>query len=138
MKIRECLLWVLLLIMAGTMLTFFAMAWWPYKPLRIDAVSVDKTQVCRGDEMCFQFTGEKFYEMPVNVLIELVDGERYQVMKYTSNMPKGTIFRKRCFIVPHFVKPGKYQIVWSGAYEMNAFNTVHMKARSEWIQVGKK
>jgi hypothetical protein len=132
---KEIVFWVILSATAFAGIYFFALASWPYVPARVESIIPEKQSVCRGGELCFVWKGEKFYDMPVNILVELVDGERYAVMSYSSNTPKGSVFRKRCFLVPYHVKPGTYRIQWTGTYPMNAFNTVHLKAISNDIEI---
>jgi hypothetical protein len=134
-RIREILFWGTMLLMVSILLYIFFLAAYPYKPLRLDSMVVNKDQVCRGGELCFVFKGEKFYPIPADVTVELSNGERYQVMKYTANNPVGTVFRQRCFIVPYHVKPGKYEVIWTGKYEPNAFQSVYIKKKSNWIEV---
>jgi hypothetical protein len=134
-KLSDFLLWTLLvgLILVSGYVAYLAL--YPYDPLRIDKIVPDKTTVCRGGDLCFQFEGEKFYDIPTNVVIELINGEVYGVMAYSSNSPKGKVFKKRCFIVPYNIKPNTYQIRWTGVYEFNALNHVRKTAKSEFITV---
>lgn len=133
--LKEVIFWGIIGITTAIGLYLIILAAYSYKPLVVESVVPDEQVVCRGEELCFIFRGEKFYDVPAYVTVELVNGERYVVMNYASNTPKGSIFRKRCFFVPYHVKPAKYQIVWTGSYQMNAFNIVHVRANSDWVEV---
>jgi hypothetical protein len=134
-NLRECATIFLYVVLASACLSVLAMVWWPYKPLQIDSFTVDKTVVTRGDSICYTIKGEKFYDMPVDVTIELIDGESVAIMSYTANMPKGKLCRTRCFLVPYHVKPGLYRVNWTGVYTMNALNHVRVRMQSEFVRV---
>jgi hypothetical protein len=108
---------------------------WPYNPIRVDRINIDKAVVAHGEKICFQFEGAKFMPVPVNVIIELVNGESFEIMKYSSNNAVGTKFKKRCFIVPHHIPPTKYQLKWSGVYPINALRHIPKSKLSDWIEV---
>ena len=134
-SLSEILFWAMFFALIALFVIMGYFTWYPYTPVRVDGIIPDKTEVCRGEELCFMFKGEKFYEMPVEILVELTNGERYYVMRYTSNTPKGDVFNRRCFIVPNSVKPNNYRIEWTGTYKMNMLREVHKKGYSGWIEV---
>ena len=110
---------------------------WPYNPIRIDDLNLSKTEVAQGEELCFQFQGEKLLPVPVKVIIELVNGEAIHIMSYEANNPVGEKFKARCFDVPYNVKPNRYQLRWSGGYQVNPLRTILRTKLSEWITVTK-
>jgi hypothetical protein len=124
---------VLLTALVVIMFVGLTMALYPYQPIRVDKFCIDKTVVTHGEKVCFRFEGEKFMPVPVNVLIELANGENIEIMKYTSNNPVGTTFKQRCFLMPHHVIPNRYQIRWTGVYPVNALN--RKTVSSQWITV---
>lgn len=130
-----------LLIIAALLLSvWLKMGWdlfYPYDPIQIDKFTVDKTVVQSGERMCFQFEGEKFYNVPASVVLELTNGESIALMSYDANNPAGKVLRKRCFTIPHHTFPGKYQIRWTAIYQMNSFRTVRKTVKSDWIEVRK-
>jgi hypothetical protein len=111
--------------------------WLPQDPVRIDKIKIEPVAVRIGEKFCFQFTGEKYIAAPVAVSVELVNGEAYEIMKYSSNTPVGNVFKKRCFVVPPYVLPGRYHIRWSGTYHVNFINDVIKTADSECFDVVK-
>ena len=126
---------ILLVLLTASLFGIVSLAYYPYKPLEVKSFVASKDTVTKGCELCYTLTGEKFYNMPVDVTIELIDGESVAIMNYTANMPKGEIARKRCFIVPYHVKAGKYRINWTGVYTMNALNHIRVRAQSQEITV---
>jgi hypothetical protein len=133
--VTDVLLWVLLAILTLVVLYGGILAWFPYNPLRLDSFTLDKTEVCRGEKVCFKITGEKFYPVPVHVSVELINGESIAIVNYVSNHPVGEGFKPRCFNIPYHIEPKKYQLRWTGVYQMNAFNYVRRTALSEWITI---
>jgi hypothetical protein len=132
---HEILFWGVLGLMLFVGIYFLGMAVWPYTPVRVDSITPSKTKVCRGEELCFRFVGEKYYDMTTQINVELVNGEAYAVMTYASDNPKGLIEKERCFIVPYHVKPNNYHIRWTGNYHMNAFKTVRKSFLTDWVEV---
>ena len=109
--------------------------WWPYNPIRIDEVKVDKDIVATGERICFQIAGEKFMPVQVKVIVELVNGESMHIVSYDSNVPVGDKFIPRCFIVPYSIIPRQYQIRWTGGYQVNMLRVVTKRALSKWITI---
>jgi hypothetical protein len=123
-----------IVVVISVLVTFAFKAFWPYNPVRIDSFYTDKSGAVHGEKVCVRVIGEKLLPVPVDVTIALANGESYQVMKYTSNLPPGTFFPKRCFLVPHII-PGKYRVRWTGVYTVNAFNHVTRTALTDWIEI---
>jgi hypothetical protein len=134
-KIITCILEVLLSLFGISLLYLMFLAFYPYEPVRIDKFLIDKPKVSVGEKLCFQFAGEKFHAVPVEVSIELMDGENYFIMSYDSNNPVGCVFKKRCFIIPYHVEPGKYRLRWTGIYVMNMFNHIRKTVQSDMFEV---
>jgi hypothetical protein len=132
---REITLWVLQAVFMVILAYSAYQLWWPVEILRIDSVKVFQTEIKRGDLLTFQFTGEKLLPLPVHANIELINGERIAIMAYTSNNPVGTVFSRRSFIVPYHILPGRYQIKWTGVYEVNALRTITLTTKSEGITI---
>lgn len=133
MSITVKLLIALLLTLVGSLCVFLVLAVYPYDVLRIDKIIVDREEVVPGDKICFVLQGEKFYDVAGKVLVELVNGEAIEIMKYEANNPPGRLSSPyRCFIWPK-VLPGKWKIRWSAVYPMNAFNNRPEKILSDWI-----
>jgi hypothetical protein len=126
---------LLLATLTGILLVGTIMAVYPYKPLRVDSFRLDKTVATHGEKVCILVTGEKLMDVPVHILIELVDGESYEIMRYGSNTPPGDKFKPRSFIVPHHIKPGMYRVRWTGVYPVNALNHVRYTFLSEYIEI---
>jgi hypothetical protein len=139
--LRDKVFWGVVALVVGVMGYILILATWPYNPLRLDSFTINKTEVIRGEEVCFKITGEKFYNVPVRVVLELVDGEDLKlsrsisVITYGSNQPKGSGFPERCFNVPSQVRNQPYKLRWTGTYEMNGFNHPRYVAHSEWLAV---
>jgi len=132
---REILVRVLFILLIMITTFGFVQIWWPYNPVRVDNFIIEKTILNQGESTYFQFQGEKFYNIPCHVSIELVNGENFAIMSYVSNNPKGTIFKKRSFIIPYHIPAGKYQLRWTGVYEMNPLNSVTKVAYSKFITI---
>jgi hypothetical protein len=108
---------------------------WPYEPLRLDSITAEKSVACRGEELCFTIKGYKYHNIMAQVNVDLINSESIAIMHYPASMPAGEICRKRCFVVPHHVKPGKYKINWSATYEVNAFRNVTYRGQSEEVEI---
>jgi hypothetical protein len=134
-RLKEILFYSMLIGLALVCGSLMLFAWYPYTPLRIDSFPLDKTEVLQGGEICFTVNGEKFYDIPVDVNIELINGESMSMVNYRANNPKGLLHKTRCFVIPYHVKPGYYQVRWSGVYQMNAFNYVRLVQLSDWVVV---
>ena len=126
---------VLLFLFVFVLIYLIGMALYPYEPVRIDKFLISKNKVVVGEKLCFQFTGQKFYSVPVTVSIELTNGENYFVMSYDSNNPVGSVFKKRSLIIPYHVEAGKYRLRWTGVYQMNPFNIVRRTVLSDAFEV---
>jgi hypothetical protein len=134
-KAKDYMFWVLLsTLMIGTCSILF-LVWYPYKPVTIESYTVNREAVCRGGEICHLLSGIKNLPLPVNVSVELLDGEAYDLTHYISNSPVGRMDRRRCFNIPYHVKPGKYRLHWTGSYEVNPFNTVKIRVHSQEFEV---
>jgi hypothetical protein len=133
--ISDYLVWILLGMLIAAVGYVAFLAFYPRDPIRIDSMPINKTQACRGERVCFQILGEKFYPVPVRVSVELVNGEGIAIVNYISNHPPGSKFPQRCFNVPYHVEPGKHRIRWTGVYEMNSFQHVVKKMMSEPITI---
>ena len=114
--------------LVGRVIVWFAL---PANPMRIDSFKIDRAEVKQGEKICFLFQGEKFLALPVKVTVEMVNGEGIEVMSYTSNNPVGTLFKKRCFIVPYSAEPGKYFLRWTGTWPVNPIQSVTKVVRSD-------
>ena len=125
----------MMVVLLALLFISFVAAVYPYKPLRVDKIILSSHDVAKGDRVCFLFKGEKFYDMSANITVELVNGEAYHIMSYTSETPAGTMFKPRCFIIPQNIEPGQYQIRWTGVFYMNPFNYPKQRHMSEWINV---
>jgi hypothetical protein len=110
-------------------------AFYPYEPIRIEQIEINKTVVQRGEAIMFHFKGEKLMAVPVHATIELVNGERIAAISYTSNNPPGDKFPWRRFIVPYTAIPGKYRIKWTGVYEVNPIRSIVVMKYSDPIEV---
>lgn len=108
---------------------------YPYKPIRVDEFKVWPDVVEQGQEVNFQFVGEKFIDIPVKVLIEVVNGSRIELIKYESNMPTGDRFKRRSFIMPYTVKPEKVMMCWTGTYKVNPVREISYTKCSKYITV---
>jgi hypothetical protein len=131
----DYLIWILLAMLIGVVVYVGFLAWYPFNPIRIDSMPISKTEVCRGERVCFRIIGEKFYAVPVKVSVELVNGEGIAIINYVSNHPPGSKFPPRCFNVPYHVEPGQYRVRWTGVYEMNAFNHVRKVVMSDTLTI---
>jgi hypothetical protein len=81
------------------------------------------------------FSGKKFMDITSHITIELVNGERIQIMSYDSNTSPGEAFKKRSFIIPYHIQPTKYQIVWTGTYPVNGLRDMRVMTKSKWIEI---
>lgn len=133
--IKDGAFWIIFSCLAAILIYSAYQLWWPVTIIRVDSVKVFSTEARRGDTVTFQFVGEKFLPLPVHANIELVNGERIALMSYTSNNPVGNVFSRRSFIVPYHILPGKYQIKWTGVYEVNALRTITLTIKSEGITI---
>jgi hypothetical protein len=134
--VKDKAFWVIFSLLVISMGYMVSIAAWPYKPVRVDSIIIDKEEAKRGDEVCFQFYGEKFYDIPTEITVELVNGERFEVAKYTSCTTPGVTFKPRCFIVPSNINIDSYRVQWTGVNYMNALNKVTTKGFSDnWIKI---
>jgi hypothetical protein len=131
----KTLTYILLSLLISVLISILFMVWYPYNPLTVNTLKVNKSIVSRGECISFKVDGEKHYAIPVDVTVELVDGYAYFIMSYTSNNPPGKLFRERPFLIPYHIKPGKYRIRWTGVYNMNSLNVVRVKALSDEFEV---
>jgi hypothetical protein len=108
---------------------------YPYEPIRIDRLDIDKTECSVGDTVCVQMVGEKLLPLPVRVTLSLVNGSSITIETYWSNSPVGNKFRSRCFNVPFHIATNWYQVQWDGAYPINNNRTVYKQVLSKPIYV---
>ena len=109
---------------------------WPYDPIRVDTVRLDKYEATHGEKVCFFVEGKKFLDLPAKVSIELVDGEAIYVMSYNSQHPPGTQFKGRCFLVPlHTVPKDTYVVRWIARYQVNPIREVVETKDSDFIKI---
>jgi hypothetical protein len=119
-----------------SLIVIIIMALWPYEPMRIDKFLVDKTEVCRGGVVTFQFVGEKMTDVSPDISVDFVDGEAIPLMTYAGANPKGTLLKARSFVVPFHSKVNQdYQIRWTAKYPMNIFNKVTITKLSPFVKV---
>lgn len=134
-RLQEIVMWTLL----GCLMSILGIVCWqlfyPYQPIRVDEIKIFQKELQRGDELTFQFIGEKLMDIPVHATVELENGERIAAITYSSHNPVGTLFRKRTFIVPSHTVPGKYRIKWTGVYEVNPLRSITVVKHSDWITV---
>jgi hypothetical protein len=152
--VNEVLWYVFLLVSLASFSVCGWMLFYPYDPIRIDEIklgysttdAVGKTSyhefagraaINQGDEICFQFVGEKFMPVPVKAMIELVDGQTIFMIAYESNNPPGCKFSWRCFDIPYSVRPHAYQIRWSGVYPVNPLRKISETKLSPYFDVRK-
>lgn len=130
---------ILINILLAVMLVMFFYVmykmWYPYEPVKAARVLVNSTSLHRGDVIGFLLDGEKMLPVPVEITIELTNGENYPIMHYHSNLPVGKLYKWRHFIIPLHVIPGKYRVHWTGVYEMNAVNTVRRSYYSCEVEI---
>jgi hypothetical protein len=134
-NIKGYLFDVFLIVVSLYAIVLLFLALWPSDPIRVDSISLNKTTVEQGKEICFKFEGEKYHPIPVAATIELVNGESVALMNYTSNNPVGGPFKWRCFSIPYHVPPGKWQLRWTGRYQMNPLRHVIKTKDSGWFEV---
>lgn len=107
-----------------------------YEPIRVDALMLDKYETIHGEKVCFAISGEKFYNIPSKVTIELVDGEAIHIMSYLSHHPPGTRFKPRCFLVPpHAMPKSNYVVRWSATYHVNPIRDIVATKDSAFLNV---
>jgi hypothetical protein len=111
------------------------MLWYPYEPIRIDALHIDKTEARVGELLCFTMVGEKLMPIPVRVAVELVDGEGVGIVNYWSNVPMGLKFKERCFNIPMHIKTNHYQVKWTGTYSVNGLRNITKEVLSKPIYI---
>lgn len=74
---------------------------WPFEPIRIDAVLINKTEVMRGGEICFDLVAEKLLPFPADTQIDITNGINVPLFNYTSNAKVGKLKScPRCSFVP--------------------------------------
>jgi hypothetical protein len=125
----------LLLVLIAIIVGSFVVALYPYEPLRVDKFIVDKDVAKRGEKVCFQFEGEKYYDVYTEATVELVNGEAFHIMSYSLNMTKGTDFKQRCFMIPASICPSGYRIRWTGSFDINPLNHPKRVFYSDLIEV---
>jgi hypothetical protein len=132
---KDIVFWGILLFMIGTITIMGWQAWYPYDPVTFNYLSVDKSTVCRGQELCYTIDADKNLDVPAKVAIEMANGENILIMTYDAHMPVGHVRRKKCFVVPYHVKPEKYRISWTGTYEVSPFQYVRKTILSDIVEV---
>lgn len=140
---KDYLLSILLILLFITVVFTVYQLWWPVEPVKItgitllssDGITPSSKVVKRGETMYFIFDGQKLLPVPVRVSIELVNGERMAIMTYDSNTPVGYVFKKRSFIIPYHIQPGRYRLVWTGNYFINSLRVEMRTVQSDWITI---
>jgi hypothetical protein len=117
----------------GGLVTYWLVA--PYEPMRIDYFILDKQVVMQGERMTFTFKGEKFLPVHADVVLELVNGETFQLMSYYVNNNVGSVLKPRPFNIPYHVQPGKYRLRWTGSWRVNPIRVIKKSITSDWIEV---
>ena len=97
---------------------------YPYNPLEIKDISMEKTEYVPGEKVCLFFTAEKYMDIPAIVSIEMVNGEKIEVMRYVSHNPPGSVFKRRCFVMPTSIDAGDYRLKWTGIYPVNGLRNI--------------
>ena len=136
MKIfKDIFFWGILIILASGLFCVMWMSLYPYKPMRIDHLAIDKTAATVGDSLCIQMVGEKLLPVPVHVSIELVNGYGIAIANYDSNTAIGTTFKPRCFNIPMHIETSTYRVRWTGTYILNEFRRITLVVYSEPIHI---
>ncbi len=117
------------------LLVILFMMFFPYKPIDINKLCLNKTSAIRGEEVLFLLDANKNMDILVNANLELVDGVSYGLFSYTTYHSRLKRPRWRSFVVPSHIKPGKYQLRWTGVYQVNCLNTVIVSTVSDWIDI---
>ena len=92
---KSIILWALWLVLVILMSIWAYQKYHPVEVIRVDHILFDKTEYARGENVVFTFIGEKFRDIPADILVELVNGERIMAKRYSSNNPVGKIFKPR-------------------------------------------
>lgn len=113
---------------------------YPFDPIRDQAVTIKYGDVSLGGRQCFTITGNKLIAAPTDVFVDLLNGESIPIMSFPSNEPPGPFTIMRCFNIPLQVEPSKedghkYKIRVSAKYHVNPVRDVHEKAISDCFNI---
>ena len=132
---KGCAFLILLWCFAGLLAYSAYSLWYPVDPFDIKSLTVDKQVINRGETFCFTIVGEKNINIPVHVVVELINDENITLVSYVANNPMGKLRKKRCIVMPYHIIPGKYQLKWSGIYEVNSIRSVPKQIISDYFVV---
>ena len=112
------------------------MSFYPYKTLWINEPMKVITPVVKAGEMLFiNLEYEKFTDKPSDINKQLINGMIHTYEKSYSNLPKGKHKYTYGMVIPKFLSPGKYKVVFTVSYEVNPFRTVTKTFSSEEFTV---
>lgn len=110
---------------------------YPYNPIDIRTLKVDKKVVEQGDLVTFQLDAHKYYDVFPECTIELISDcfTSYHIMTYVAWDPPGSSFRARPFVIPHSIPSGRYRIHLTAVYPVAFFRSVTKSVLSDWMVV---
>lgn len=84
---------------------------WPFEPIKVAAIPIDKKVVHRGGEICFDLVAEKLLPFPADTQIDIVNSINVPLFNYSSNAKVGKLkSRPRCSFIPNRVEYGENRI----------------------------
>jgi len=111
---------------------------WPFEPIRVDAIQIDKKIVKRGGEICFDLVGEKLLSAPAETQIDITNSINVPLFNYKSNASVGKLkSRPYCSFVPNRTEYGENRIRYRFTHYILGIRPVVTEAYSEPFEVTK-
>jgi hypothetical protein len=112
---------------------------YPYDPIDVQRIELDRYTASIGDEVCYTIIGRKLLPIRGKIVVELINGEAIQLMTIEPLMELNKPFKPRCFIVPETVRPNnEYRVRWTGGYQPNPVRIIEEQYYSNPIIITEK
>lgn len=104
------------------LLTYWAI--YPYKPLELSNVTLDRTEVNRGEHIHISADYCKNVNLPADLYISFIDGLVYNPQPQVLDLESGCHHTVLSIYIPKALPTGKYQLKGVFRYQVNPIRTI--------------
>jgi len=104
--------------------TFLYWSLFPYQPLVLSNIKLNKTEVIRGEHLQISFDYCKSVNLSADMYITFIDGIIYNTPPQVSNLPKGCSSSVLSVYVPRALPTGEFMLKGVFKYKVNPIRSV--------------
>ena len=104
---------------------------YPYKPLTLSNIKLNKTEVNRGEHLQVSFDYCKTVDLSADMYITFIDGVIYNTPPQVSNLPKGCGSGVISIYVPRALPTGEFMLKGVFKYKVNPIRSVEANGLTE-------